>query len=150
MKILFVCTGNTCRSCMAEAIFNSMYDSQNVIAYSAGTNAVAGSCTSKNAAQVVFKNLNLDISKRKAVNLNENLIKECDLILAMTKGIRDRLQIFYSSYKSKIYTLSEFVGRSGDVLDPYGGSELVYLETFNSQKELISLLIRKLKEDSSI
>ena len=45
MNILFVCTGNTCRSCMAEAIFNSICDIDGVRAYSAGISIIPGSKT---------------------------------------------------------------------------------------------------------
>ncbi|MBU5590308.1 low molecular weight protein arginine phosphatase [Clostridium sp. MSJ-4] len=147
MNILFVCTGNTCRSCMAEAIFNNMCSDKNIFAESVGFSVVPNSNTSLNSAKMVKDKLSLDISERKAVQLNTQHIEGSDLILTMTSYIKDILRESYPSKKEKIFTLNEYVGVKGDIIDPYGGSIAVYEETFFELKNSIELLINKLKED---
>lgn len=148
MKILFVCTGNTCRSCMAEAIFNELSHKDGVEAYSAGLSVVPQSKTSKNTAALLKTNFNVDISERRAVQFTADLMKKNDLILTMTSYMRDVLLENFSQYKNKIYTLNEFVGLNGDISDPYGGDMDVYKTTFDMLKESIELLLKKIREDS--
>jgi protein-tyrosine phosphatase len=150
MNILFVCSGNTCRSCMAEAIFNTLKDNKAISAFSAGAYAVHGSKTSTNSAEVVFRSLGTDISDRFAVQLNENHMKEADLVLTMTEGIRRLLASEYPKYGYKVCTINGYVGVKGDIIDPYGGSIEVYKNTYSQLKDSIELLLAKLKEDISI
>lgn len=150
MQVLFVCTGNTCRSCMAEAIFNNLCTDSRIKAVSAGISIVDGSVTSPNAALALKENLNVDLSHRKAVNLTFDTVKASGLILTMTPGIRDILKNNYPDFKQKIFTINEYVGLEGSIMDPYGGSIHVYRETFKKLKNSILLLLNKLKEDTSI
>lgn len=144
MNILFVCTGNTCRSCMAEAIFNSLNNIENVTAASAGLSVIKGSTTSKNSTNVVMKNLNIDLENRKAVQLTDDLIKEADIILTMTSYMSQFIKNKFNKYSNKVFSINEYLGRDGDIIDPYGGNIDIYNATFNELKECIELLQEKL------
>lgn len=150
MNILFVCAGNTCRSCMAEAIFNHINNIEEFHALSAGVAAVKGSCTSQNSAAVVEYNTGLDISDREAVQLSKELVIKADLVLTMTRNIKNCILDLFHDYKDKIFTLNEYVGVKGEISDPYGGDISVYNKTYNELTEKIELLLVKLKEDNSI
>ncbi|WMJ79683.1 low molecular weight protein arginine phosphatase [Clostridium sp. MB40-C1] len=150
MQVLFVCTGNTCRSCMAESIFNSISNTDNVRAISAGIAVVPGSKTSENTSLLIKENFSIDLSSRCSVQLQEEMLKECNLILTMTSYIKDILVEKFKQYKDKIYTLSEYVDFKEDIVDPYGGDLEVYRNTFDMLKEAICLLLNKIKEDNGI
>lgn len=150
MKVLFVCAGNTCRSCMAEILFNNMIGHDNIEAFSAGVAVVPGSKTSYNAAYVIHKNLDIDISDRVSVQLTLDMLEKADLVLTMTESIKYFLINSFSIYRQKIFTLKEFIGQNGDIIDPFGGNIEIYSETFNDLKNSLELLIDKLKEDKSI
>lgn len=148
MKILFVCTGNTCRSPMAEAIFNKFNDIDNTSAISAGVAAIHNSIISKNASKVIKDNLELEVTDRIAVQLDEKLLNEADLILTMTRSAKNYILNSFSEVEQKIFTLKEYVGGVGDVLDPYGGDTEIYSQTFNELNKLINLLLEKIKDSN--
>lgn len=150
MKILFLCTGNTCRSRMAEAIFNKINDAKDIQAYSAGIMAVSGTKTSENAALVIKENLNTDISSENACLLDNKMVIEADLILTMTEAIEKLVKDAFPGYIYKVFTLNGYIGLNSNIIDPFGGDLQVYRETFNQLNNSILLLNNKLKEDNGI
>ncbi len=140
-KVLFVCTGNTCRSPMAEAILKSM-NLPDVEVKSAGLFAASGSPGSPLAQDVLDEN-NIEHNHR-AVLFSSEEAEWADLILTMTANHKQFIHQQYPEAKSKTYTLKEFVGTEGDVSDPFGGTIDTYRETFMELRELIAKLREKL------
>ncbi|MGL4774456.1 MAG: low molecular weight protein arginine phosphatase [Clostridium sp.] len=150
MNILFVCTGNTSRSIMAEYIFNNINNIKGLSCKSAGISIVAGSVATKNSVNIIRKELRENIDNREAVQLKDGLLKDADLVLTMTAYGREYIKEYFSKYGHKVYTLAEYVGEDMDVTDPYGGSLGVYEKTYKEIKGLIDRLVHVVKKEESV
>ncbi len=122
-KVLFVCMGNICRSPMAEGLLKKMHGDFYVS--SAGTAALVGEGGAHEAIQVM-KEYDVDISGHVARQVDGELVRDADLVLAMEGYQRDRLKGAYPEADGKIYTLKEYAGTDGDVPDPYGNTRQFY------------------------
>lgn len=145
-NILFVCTGNTCRSPMAEGIFNSMAENENlnVRASSAGIYVLPCSKVSKNSVDALSVE-NIDISKHQPKQLDFQLISDADLVLTMSSSHKSAIINEFPDLKNKVYTIAEFVGEKSDISDPFGGDLNLYKSCMIDIKSLIEKLILRIK-----
>ena len=136
MNILFVCTGNTCRSAMAAAIMNkiAVENDLDIRIESAGIFAEIRQSASENAVKALEK-YGIDLSGHLTKPVTDELIEKSDIILTMTEGHKMLLR---SMAKDKVYTLLEFSGSEGDISDPYGGDSEEYEEC---AKEIYDALV---------
>lgn len=123
-KILFVCTGNTCRSPMAECILKQKAKQAGVKlrVSSAGLAADPGCSISPNAA-AALRTLGYPVPRHKARQLTAEMLNKFNLTLTMTAAHKNAL-----GGGKNLMTLGEFTGL-GDIPDPYGGDLAVYLAT---------------------
>lgn len=142
MKILFVCTGNTCRSPLAQGLAKNYFPDDEIL--SSGINAYEGQSVSENAVQAL-REKNIDISKNKAVQLQEHLLSTADYVFTMTKSHELYLVSAYPEFSAKIKRLGDFVGFDKDILDPWGGSLDEYRCCANELEELLKILTERLK-----
>lgn len=137
MNILFVCTGNTCRSPMAEGIFKSMLEERNIESMnisSAGISAFETESANQKAINTLIKD-GINIKEHKARQISSEIIKDSDLILTMTSSHKNIILSSIPELSNKIYTLKEYaylinnenvIGRNLDIADPFGGDYNIY------------------------
>lgn len=135
MNILFVCTGNTCRSPMAEGILKSLLKENNmgnininIDVSSAGISAFEGEEANEKAIYTL-KNKGIDIKSHKSRQLTKEIINSSDLILTMTNSHKNMILSIMPEHSKKVFTIKEYVyinngeelaGKNLDIADPYG------------------------------
>ncbi|MBQ7026606.1 MAG: low molecular weight protein arginine phosphatase [Peptococcaceae bacterium] len=152
MQLLFVCTGNTCRSAMAEAAAKKLIAEHpeqygDITVQSAGV-MCAGPSPASSYAILAAKQNGCDLSTHTAKQISESMLDEADYIFAMTRGHKQMLERIAPQYRDKLFLLNAYAEGSpdaADVPDPYGGSPEEYLQCFAVLETSVAQILDKLK-----
>ncbi|MCW3488875.1 low molecular weight protein arginine phosphatase [Dethiobacter alkaliphilus] len=145
-KLLFVCTGNTCRSPLAKVLAEAALKRAHLtdwVVDSAGMQAFSGQSASAGALAVA-REMGLDLSLHQSRLLTEELLAQAELVMVMTWTHREALLSAAPQVAGKVHVLKEFVGEDGDVADPYGGGPAEYGYAARELERLIARLVEKL------
>jgi protein-tyrosine-phosphatase len=147
--ILFVCTGNLCRSPMAAGLLRRRLADKGLDtryqAMSAGVWAVDGNPASQNAVMVMAER-GIDISDHIAHTINADDVAGADLILVMSREHQQVISSTWPQYKWKVYRLSEMAGKRQDIVDPYTGPLQEYRTCADTIADYIDRGLQKIIE----
>ncbi len=138
--VLFVCTGNVCRSPMAAGLYNArarrLAEENDWIARSAGTWALEEQPASGHALTVMAER-GIDLSSHRGRTVTRDMLAEADVVMVMTRNHRDALIAEFPSLRRKFHLMSELAGKQYDIADPYGASLSDYATCADELEKLI-------------
>src|SRR5688572_23238782 len=151
--VLFVCTGNICRSPMAEGLFRHATKGRNDFrVISAGVGAVDGLPPSEYAVRAL-KELGIDISKQRSRMLTADLVSQADYIFGMTHSHVDAIMLLYPQAAEKTFLLREFDetldAYENDISDPIGGSYEIYCNCRDQIEQGIASMLNFIEQTSA-
>lgn len=138
--VLFVCTGNTCRSPMAACLFNAFCERQSdhrFRAVSAGLQAFPGAPASE-GAQHAMKRRGLSLWRHRAQPVSNQLLESVEWIVCMSRSHAEALQRDFPHYAERIRTFSQ------SIPDPFGGDDAVYEQTARMLETEVAALYQML------
>ena len=152
--ILFVCTGNVCRSPMAEGILrHALQGRGDYRVMSAGLGAMEGQPPSPYAVQAV-RELGIDIAGQRSRMITPDLVQQADYIFGMTHSHIDTVTLLYPFAAEKTFLLREFDETldifEKDISDPIGGSYDVYLSCRDQIEQGIVSILRFLEQSEGV
>ena len=145
-KILFVCSGNTCRSPLAEGIAKKILSDrllEQIVISSAGTSAIEGVPASDLSIQVARSN-GIDLSDHRARPLSKTLIRESDLIFTMSSKHKETVGIIEPAGLDYTFLLTDFCGEQGDIPDPIGSDIEGYQGVFEQIQKCLERMRNRL------
>jgi RpiB/LacA/LacB family sugar-phosphate isomerase len=148
--ILFLCTGNVCRSPMAEGLFRHAVKGRGEFrVVSAGLGAVDGQPPTPHSVQAM-KEIGIDISQQRSRALTAELVRSADLILGMTHSHTDTVALLYPSAAEKTFLLREFDETlepyEKDISDPIGGAYHIYEDCRDQIEQGIVTLLKFMEQ----
>ena len=152
MHVLFVCTGNTCRSPLAAALAHRFLVNRGWEAEveSAGTSAEEDSPASEPARQVA-REAGLDLERHRARLLTGPMVREADLVLVMSARQLEFIRALSPEAIDRVHRLRDYATRGalpGDVTDPYGGDTERYRKTLAELRDLVEESLQRGQEEA--
>ena len=140
-NILFVCTGNSCRSVMAEGLFRHLVSKSagRFLVGSAGTNALDG-CEASEQAVRVLQQEGIDVSSHRSRRLTTAMVRTADKIFVMENRHKQAILESWPEASEKVHLLAKT-----EVPDPIGNSEYFYKNVFCVIREGVERIVKEME-----
>jgi len=148
MKIMFICTGNICRSAMAHKMLEKKAKEQNknIEVYSCGVWAQNGDIPTYEGIETM-KEYGIDLRTHRATNIRNSNIEDMDVILCATQNHKINVISMYPELKDKTFTMKEYAGfpeNDLDISDPWGYGLEVYKNCAKEIEKCIEIILKKI------
>ncbi len=144
VKILFVCTGNTCRSPMAQGLCQKYITENELIGQygcaSAGLDVADGSPISDNAA-IVMNEIGINMTSHRAKRVTREMMEQADVVYAMSATHRNMLRTLFPENSGKVQILGH------PIFDPYGQNLDFYRFSRDSLRDKVNRAMNDLREE---
>ncbi len=156
MKIMYICTGNICRSAMAHHLtIKKAKDMEidDIEVFSCGVQAYNGDVPTWEAKSVIKEEFDVDMNQHKATNIKDSDIKEMDIIFCATKKHKESVINMYCDLKEKVYTMKEYIKYNReyhdkiDIKDPWGYDIDTYRSCLAEIEECVINTLKKIKKE---
>ncbi len=148
-RVLFLCTGNLCRSPLAEGILKKRLADRRIDSIevsSAGTHALVGEPAAALAVKVANER-GVDLSRHISRQVTKEMLRKADIVLAMERRHLDEANAIFNKDSGKYHMLSEFglpYRRGHDINDPYGAPRQYFTQTYDAIEKCVEGLLDEL------
>ncbi len=148
LNVLFVCTGNTCRSVLAKAFLEEMWETvskedKQVEVLSAGVSTIKGLRASEEAL-LVLRSYGIDFSGHRSNKITPDLVGQAQYIFTMTHGQKDYLLKHYPEAEEKVWLLKEYAdGSSAEISDPFEEGLTAYRKAAVEIREALDKIVKR-------
>lgn len=147
-RVLFICTGNSCRSPMAEGILRHLWQQDErrpeLVVESAGVSAFDGGRATTEAMDAL-RERGIDIKSHQSRTVRREMLLAADLIVTMTRSHKRPVLALAPEVAGRIFAMGELVEGGQDVADPFGGDLELYRQTAKSLEAACRQIIRRIE-----
>lgn len=151
-KVLLVCSGNTCRSPMAEAMLKHEWQAAghgwDLEVTSAGTGAMPG-CAASPHALSAMRSRGLDLSAHRSRSVDEQTLAGVDLILTMTRRHKEHILSRWPHLAGRVFHLGEYAGNGQEISDPFGGTLQDYAATATDLFAMLPIVVDRIRKEGA-